>query len=153
MRFVIDKLKQRRAQGTVEAAITIPILFTCVLLLIQPAIVLYDEIIMKSAAAEACRIANSTGNLSEEVVEDFVRRRLSAIPEVDIFHIHSDECSYIIQVYGMNETYSTINIYNRIKPLPLIDVLLKSLASSTYDGNWHISATYTQIYKPEWAWE
>ena len=153
MRFAIDKLRSSEAQGTLEAAIIIPILFTLVLLLVQPAIVLYDKIIMKSAAAEACRIANSAGNMTEGDVEDFIRRRLSAIPEVDCFHIHSGGCSYTIRIEGTNGTYSGVMIYYKVKPLPLIDVALKGLNATSYDGNLVLSASYAQIYKPECSWE
>ncbi len=42
-------------QATVEAAFALPVLFLLVLLLVQPGIVLYDRMVMASAAAEGCR--------------------------------------------------------------------------------------------------
>ena len=39
-------------QATVEAAVLIPVLFTVLLLLIQPGIILYDRMVMNYAAAE-----------------------------------------------------------------------------------------------------
>ena len=54
-------LHDERGQGSVEAAVVIPVLFLLLLMLLQPGIVLYDRIVMGSAAAEACRLlATST---------------------------------------------------------------------------------------------
>lgn len=41
-----------RGQSTVEAAFALPIILACVLLLIQPGIILYDRMVMRAAAAE-----------------------------------------------------------------------------------------------------
>ena len=153
MHFAIDKLKKRRAQGTVEAAIVIPILFTLVLLLLQPAIVFYDQIVMKSAASEGCRLVSEMGSGSSSNVEDYVRRRLSAIPQVDTFHVHSGGCSYSISIEGANEAMSTVTIKNKVKLLPLIDVAYRAFGRSGADGTLELVATSTQISQPEWVWE
>ena len=49
------RANDERGQGTVEAALVIPVLFVLLLLLLQPGIVLYDRMVMRGAAAEACR--------------------------------------------------------------------------------------------------
>lgn len=152
MPSVTEKLHLRQAQGTVEAAIMIPILFTLVLLLVQPAIVFYDQIVMKSAASETCRLVSEMGYSSSEDVDDYVRRRLSAIPQVDTFHVHTGECSYDISIEGANEAMATVTIKNKIKPLPLIDAALKAFGSASADGTIELMATSTQISQPEWVW-
>ena len=152
MRFATDKLAQSRGQGTVEAAILIPILFTLVLLLLQPAIVFYDQIVMKSAASEACRLVSELGNGSSNDVENYVRRRLSAIPQADTFHVHSGECSYNISIEGENEAMATVTIKNKIKLLPLIDVAYRAFGRASEDGTLELVATSTQISQPEWVW-
>ena len=152
MRFVIDKLKQRRAQGTVEAAIVIPILLTLVLLMVQPAIVFYDQVVMKSAASEGCRLVSELGSESTSNVEDFVRRRLSAIPQADIFHVHSGDCSYDISIEGANAAMATVTIKNKIKLLPLIDVAYRAFGRGGESGTLELVATSTQISQPEWVW-
>ena len=55
-------------QTTVEAAFGLPIVFLLVLLLAQPGIVLYDRMVMASAASEACRLlATGEGSISSSV--------------------------------------------------------------------------------------
>ena len=152
MLLLSEKLAISRAQGTVEAAILIPILFTLVLLLVQPAIVFYDQIVMKSAASEACRLVSELGYSSADDVDDYIRRRLSAVPQVDTFHVHTGKCSYDISIEGANEAMATVTIKNKIKPLPLIDVALKAFGSSSADGTIELMATSTQISQPEWVW-
>ena len=152
MHFVINKLKKGKGQGTVEAAIVIPMLFTLVLLLLQPAIVFYDQIVMKSAASEACRLVSEMGSGSTSNVEDYIRRRLSAIPQVDTFHVHSSGCSYDISIEGANEAMASVTIKNKVKLLPLIDVAYRAFGRSSGDGTLELVATSTQISQPEWVW-
>ena len=70
-----------RGQATVEAAFLIPVLFTVLLLSVQPGMVLYDRIVMQAAASDACRLAavktDAVGD-SSQAVEAFVRHRLGA---------------------------------------------------------------------------
>ena len=45
-----------RGQATVEAAFLIPVLFTVLLLSVQPGMVLYDRMVMQAAVSDACRL-------------------------------------------------------------------------------------------------
>lgn len=72
MRFGRNEKAVERGQGTVEAAFVLPVLLGLVLFLLQPGIVLYDRVVMKSAAAEACRLLIVSGSdfgESEEAVK------------------------------------------------------------------------------------
>ncbi len=62
MRFERNGKAVERGQGTVEAAFVLPVLLGLVLFLLQPGIVLYDRVVMKSAAAEACRLLAISGS-------------------------------------------------------------------------------------------
>lgn len=145
------KIVSKKAQSTVEAAIFIPIIFVMILLLIQPGIYLYDLIVMRSAAAEGCRVLalNEKGN--EKLAEDFVRRRLSAIPQTDIFHMHKAGCSYKIELQQNYESkIAKISIENELKPLPLIDVGCKVLGLVNEKGNLVVSSKETQNVALNW---
>ena len=148
---ISKRFKSLDAQGTLEAAFIIPILMTLMLLLIQPAIVCYDLVIMKSASAQACRLASEAGNSGSSGVENFIRRRLSAIPQVDIFHVHSSSCSYVIDIEGTNEKTSTVTIKNKIKPLPLIDIALGTFGATLPDGTLELTSSSTQKSNPSWV--
>ena len=49
-----------RGQATVEAAFLIPVLFTVLLLSVQPGMVLYDRMVMRAAASDARARAGQT---------------------------------------------------------------------------------------------
>ena len=85
-----------RGQATVEAAFFIPVLFTVLLLSVQPCMVLYDRMVMQAAVSDACRLVavktDAAGD-SSQAVEAFVRHRLGCIPPVSCFHVHEGGCS------------------------------------------------------------
>ena len=154
MPFVFNNLrylKKCSGQSTVEAAFMIPVFMVLLLLLIQPAIVCYDLIIMKSASSQACRLVSESGSSGTGGVDDFIRRRLSAIPQVDAFHVHGGDCSYEINIEGANESSATVAIKNKIKPLPLIDLTLRGLGATNQDGCLELATVSTQTSRPSWV--
>lgn len=146
-----DKLKERCGQSTIEAAFVLPVLMLLLLMMLQPGICLYDHIVMRSAAAEGCRLL-ATSSADASTNEDYIRRRLSAIPDIPIFHDHSGECSYEIEMFG-DETSSEVGvrISNRMKPLPLLDLAMR-LANVLDDGGYLvIEARSDMRTQPGWA--
>ncbi|MDR1082822.1 MAG: pilus assembly protein [Coriobacteriales bacterium] len=117
-------LCSRRGQGTVEAAVLIPILFLLILMLSQPMILLYNRVVMENAASEGCRLlATKTvqGSYSEDKYEGYIKRRLAAIPPIDIFHAHTGSRSWEIEQVGdENADFVSVRIVNKLKPLPLL---------------------------------
>lgn len=138
-------------QSTIEAAFAIPIVMLLTLLLLQPGIVLYDRIVMKNAASDACRLLASSDG-SNDIDDDYVRRRLSAIPQVDIFHVHSEECSYEITLEG-NETSDRVSVHiaNALKPLPLVDVFMGVGGFTDAGGNMVIDVEESMDCQSEWV--
>lgn len=144
-----------RGQGTVEAAFMIPILMVGMLILLQPGILLYDRIVMQAAASEACRLlATSTDELGdmEESCEAFVRHRLSAVPQVSIFHVHDDECSWVISFEGDEDSQTvSVSISNKVEPLPLIGTCARLLGLLDLSGNFVIEVSCEQETQPSWV--
>ncbi|MDR0888875.1 MAG: pilus assembly protein, partial [Coriobacteriales bacterium] len=92
-----------RGQTTVEAAYLIPVLFLLLLLLCQPIIMLYTRMVMENAAGEACRLVatrTDMGAYTYEKYERYVKRRLAAIPPIDIFHAHVGAKTWDIELNG-----------------------------------------------------
>ena len=148
-------LHDERGQGSVEAAVVIPVLFLLLLMLLQPGIVLYDRIVMGSAAAEACRLlATSTdaqGSMARSC-EAFVRHRLAAIPQHDCFHVHGGSCSWDIQLIGGESSDNvTVRIVNEVRPLPLFDSGAKLMGLTNATGNLEIEESVTLPTQPSWA--
>lgn len=138
-----------------EAAVVIPIMFLLLLLLLQPGIVMYDRIVMRNAAAEACRLlATSTdayGDMSGSC-EAFVRHRLAAIPPHDCFHVHGGGCSWEIEFSGNETSHDVqVSIENELRPLPLLDFGSKLLGLTNGAGNLVIRETVSMQTQPEWV--
>jgi len=151
----MNVVRDEKGQGSVEAAVVIPVMFLLLLLLLQPGIVLYDRIVMGSAAAEACRLlATSTdaqGSMTRSC-EAFVRHRLAAIPQHDCFHVHGGSCSWDIQLIGGESSDNvTVRIVNEVRPLPLFDSGAKLMGLTNAAGNLEIEESVTLPTQPSWA--
>lgn len=151
MRLVGDE----RGQGSVEAAVVIPVMFLLLLLLLQPGIVLYDRLVMGNAAAEACRVlatgTDAFGSMSGSC-EAFVRHRLAAVPQHDCFHVHNPSCSWDIELEGGESSETvTVSIGNELRPLPLFDSAAKLLGMANARGNLEIRESVTMPVQPSWV--
>ena len=139
-------------QATVEAALTIPVLMILALMLLQPGIVLYDRIVMNAAAAEGCRLLATTSSSNADTNDDYIRRRLSAIPQLDIFHVHGSECSYDIDLSGDESSDEVaVSITNRIKPLPLLDLGMRITRLTDESGSIPITVCSSMKTQPSWV--
>lgn len=140
-----------RGQATVEAAVAAPVVFVLILLLIQPGIVLYDRMVMASAAAEGCRML-ATSEDGIEGVESFVRRRLGAIPEQDNFHVHASGCTWRVRCEGGGAAdMARVTVTTEVRPLPLIGAGATLLGLVNENGNMVIEVTSSIVARPEWA--
>ena len=142
-------------QSTVEAAFAVPILFVLVLLLVQPALLLYDRMVMQSAAAEACRLlATSTSTQGDMTAacEAFVRHRLSCVPSHECFHVHEGGCTWNIQLEGGESSQQTVvRISTEVRPLPLFDMAARLAGAANGRGNITVRAEARASSQPNWA--
>lgn len=142
-------------QSTVEGAFLIPILLLLLLLLIQPSIFLYDRMVMEGAASEGCRaLATRSESLPGGIqpYEDYVLRRLGAIPQQDNFHVHTSECSYQIEMTGDEASESvSVSITNEMKPLPFFDMGAQALGLTNDQGNFELTVEVTTPSKASWV--
>lgn len=152
---MLAKMKERRGQATVEAAVAIPVLFMLMLMLLQPGIILYDRLVMGNAAAEGCRLlATSTGSLGSMSgsCEAFVRHRLASVPQHECFHVHNGECSWDIEMSGDEASgVVTVRISNELRPLPLFDAGSTLLGLTNGNGNLVIEESAAMPTQPDWV--
>ncbi|MDR2197757.1 MAG: pilus assembly protein [Coriobacteriales bacterium] len=117
-------VRSSRGQATVEAAVLLPVTMLLILVLCQPAILLYNRLVMENAAAEACRLLSTradVGSFSADKYEGYVLRRLTAIPLTDIFHVGTGVRSWDITLEGGEGSEEVcVRIVNRLRPLPLL---------------------------------
>lgn len=129
----------------------IPVIFVLLLLLLQPGIILYDIVIMNNACTETCRVlSTASSNEKDKLCDSFARRRLSAIPQQDNFHVHSSGCTYEIELEGDHSTpVNTVTIKNQIKPLPLIGFLTEIFGMLNQNKCFEIIVSSSLSLKPE----
>lgn len=112
-------------QAVVEGAFAIPVMFLLLLLLVQPGILLYDQMVMRAAAAEGCRMLatrSADAGVDAAAYEEAVRRHLGAIPQQENFHRHRDGCSWDISLSGdEHATEVSVRIAHSVRLLPLFD--------------------------------
>ena len=151
MCWLFERLREARSgQATVEAAAAIPIAFLLLLLLVQPAIVLYDRTVMENAALETCRLL-CTSDAGTSVAKDFVRRRLSAVPETELFHKHAGGCSWEITLSGgPASAEARVKIATRLKPLPLLAQLSQVAGMCDGEGYWRLEVEETLPVRAPW---
>ncbi len=139
-----------RGQSTVEAAFLIPVLLLVLGLFIQPVCLLYCSCVMNYAAAEGCRVYATNNALSnaEEVATAYVERRLSAIPNIAIFH-NSDEWNISFTVKDNGVVVCTIK--NKAATLPLFGITTALAGYMSSKGN---VVQYVKVKShciPKWA--
>ncbi len=131
-------------QATVEAAFLLPLIFMAFMLLMQPAILLYDRIVMEAAAGKVARLAATSSSLAltKESFKEVALSYLGAIPPVALFHVHDESCSYEIAVEGAEaKGRITVTIINRVQPLPLISVAVNAIGLTDDTGAFVIRVT------------
>lgn len=147
------RLASTSGQSTVEAAFLIPVLFCGILLLVQPGILLYDRIVMQGAAAEGCRLLATSSDTAENgLCEQYIRRRLGAIPPQENFHVHEGGCTWDIDLVGSESSDTvSVSIATEVKPLPLIDAAGRALGFTNDRGNLRVAVSATMPTQPAWA--
>lgn len=144
-----------RGQAVVEGAFLIPVILLMLMLLIQPGILLYDRMVMNAAASEGCRLIATKGtSIDEQAYEEFIRRRLGAIPQQDNFHVHSSGCSWVIELAGGEEAQSvSVSIETQVKPLPFFDFGAQALGLTNAQGNFVQKVEVSQVVRSDWVME
>ena len=140
-------------QSSLEAAYTIPITFVLFLLLLQPAIIYYDKMVMNAAAAEGCRLlaTSRTDGQSGQLVKEYILRRLRSIPPQPFFHLHEGTCSWNITISGGETASMTmVEISNKAKPLPLLDLAGSLLRLTDSSGSFEIKSRAVSPTQPDW---
>lgn len=140
-----------RGQATVEAAILVPVVFLLLVLLCQPAILLYDRMVMSAAAGQAVRMLSTrASDAPDGGFERVIESQLAAIPRSDVFHTGGG--SWRIDLEG-NEASREVHvaIENRVRPLPLVGLLAGAAGLADGDGLLRITVEATGRTQPDWV--
>ena len=145
-----------QGQATVEVALLIPLFFLLLLLLFQPIIILYDYMVMTSAAGVGCRVLiTSSEATTESTTTDFIKRRLGAIPPIDYFHVQGKSertCTWRISYSGnKNSDYVRVTISTQVRLLPLIDIAATMMGIPDESGTITLEKTVRLKTQPDWV--
>ena len=144
---------KRQGQSTVEGAFLIPVILLMLMLLIQPGILLYNRVVMQSAASEGCRLISTrpSGDLSD-AYEGYVIRRLGSVPQQKNFHVHEGACTWEVCFDGDEESdIVTVTIRNQAEPLPFFDFGARSLGLVNGEGNFAQEVSVSTHSKSAWV--
>ena len=122
---------ETHAQSSVEAAFVVPICMMLLLCLLQPLCLMYTQATMWSAANQALRCMETTQD--ESAVVSYIQRRLSAIPEVSLFHAGGAQ-DWDISCSGFGEKSGEVSISGHVKPLPLFYAASRLFAQTDDKG-------------------
>ena len=144
-----EKWRGGAGQSTIEAAFLIPVIFVCLLVLIQPAILLVNKLVMEAAAYEGCRYALTCVETGEEGdgVKSFVERRLRIFPRTRVIHCPPWDIE-VTRDYVEHE--ATVRISHVLEPLPLIGSEVLLWSDGYVDGLYHQEVKVTRKLRGDW---
>lgn len=143
-------MRETSAQTTVEAAVLLPSFLILLLLAVQPVCLLYTRAVMESAAAETARLMTTASAESEDACEAFVLRRLSAVPNVSIFHVGGPLTWEIELGFSGDTGTSSVEITGHVKPLPVLGAFVSAFGTTDAQGNVAITTRVSYVGKPSW---
>lgn len=141
-------------QASVEAALVLPTVLLLIALLVQPAMMLYTRCVMAHTAAETCRLMSTTAS-SDTIMSDarreYVLRRLSAVPDLPLFHVGGQE-GWDVEMEGSTSSHQArVRITGRVRPLPVIGLLMAFGSAAQGDGIVVMTVEVKTQTRPDWV--
>lgn len=145
-----ELLLATQAQATVEAAFLLPVFLTLLLLTLQPVCLLYTRAVMEQAAAATARLM-VTGEGDDEAYRAFALRRLSAVPDLAIFHA-GGSLSWNIELERASETGGAVSvaIEGAVRPLPVLGVFVAAVGETNARGDVRLGVEVAYEGRPAW---
>ena len=83
-----------------------------------------------------------------------MRRRLGAIPPLDVFHVHDSGCTWEVRCEGGGAAdVARVTVRTEARPLPLLDGGATLLGMVNERGNLVVEVTATAPTRASWAQE
>lgn len=127
-----------------EAAFLLPVVLGVLALMLQPACLLFSLAVMRSAAAESARVATTNTDVGR--CQEFAKRRLEGVPDVEIFHTGE----WDVTVERGDQGQASVRIQGHARPLPLIGSLARVAFPCDGEGI-VLSTSVSERLRPSWV--
>ena len=146
----IEPARSERAQATVEAAFLLPVFLTLLLLALQPVCLLYTRAVMEQTAAATARLM-VTGEGDDEAYRAFAMRRLSAVPDISVFHT-GGPLAWDIELKRAADTGGrvSVSIDGAVRPLPVLGAFGAAMGTANAHGDMELHVEVAYEGRPEW---
>ena len=105
---------------------------------------------MESAAAETARLMTTTQVAEDDDLKEFARRRLSAVPDLDIFHA-GGRLAWDIELGRADQGgVSSVSIAGDVKPLPVLGAFVRAVGTPAPGGKVELRVDVSYASRPEW---
>lgn len=138
-------------QATVEAAFLLPSFLVLLLLTLQPVCILYTRAVMEGAAAQTARLMITGESGDDEAYRAFALRRLSAVPDLTIFHVGGPR-SWSFEFERASETGGDVRvaIEGAVRPLPILGAFAGGFGDLNGQGDVTLRVDVAYDGRPAW---
>lgn len=146
------RMRECRAQATVEAAVLLPSFLIVLLLVLQPVCLLYTRAVMEAAAAETARLmVTSESGADEEPYRSFALRRLAAVPDLAIFHA-GGPLSWDVEFMRAGDTGGEVRVAigGFVRPLPVLGAFVSAFGGANAQGDVELKVEVAYEGRPSW---
>ena len=128
----------------------LPVFLTLLLLTLQPVCLLYTRAVMEQAAASTARLM-VTAQEDEEAYRAFALRRLSAVPDLAIFHA-GGPLSWEIELVRAGDTGGVVSvaIEGAVRPLPVLGAFVSAFGQTNAHGDVEMRVEVAYEGRPTW---
>ena len=128
----------------------LPVFLTLLLLTLQPVCLLYTRAVMEQAAASTARLM-VTAQEDEEAYRAFALRRLSAVPDLAIFHA-GGPLSWEIELVRAEDTGGVVSIAieGAVRPLPVLGAFVSAFGQTNAHGDVEMRVEVAYEGRPTW---
>ena len=136
-------------QATVEAAFLIPVTLLLLALMVQPAIVLYDRMVMEAAAGQGLRMLSTRpSGYPDTAYRQAIENQLEAVPDAPAFHVGE----WRIELQGDEDAGEVnVSVETSVRPLPLLGVVAAAFGETDDAGNIVVHVEATSALQPSWV--
>lgn len=127
----------------------LPTFLVLILLALQPVCLLYTRAVMESAASQTARLM-ITAEGDQDAYRAFALRRLSAVPDVSIFHAGGPLSWDISCTPAESGSSVEVSIVGYVTPLPVLGAFARAFGNVNAQGDVQLEVRVAYEGRPAW---